>query len=290
MKRNLIKIFSLVGLAVLSIVILNINVSAQKNKKLTAGEVIEKHLQSIGTTEARAGIKSMMSIGTTKAVLRGRGTGYSEGIVVIASKDKKYLVGMKFNNNDYQFETMGYNDDDFSVGYATPGQRSVLGDFLRTNESTFKHGLLSGTLSTAWELLDVDNEEFRVKYGGMEKIDGKQVYELKFEPKKGSDMKISLFFDSDNFQHVRTEYRRVINANMGTTVDNSARQSEKRYKLVEEFSNFKVENNLTLPHTYKMEMEIIAGNGSTIYGWEMDLQQFSFNQPIDDKEFRVDSQ
>jgi hypothetical protein len=59
--------------------------------------------------------------------------------------------------------------------------------------------------------------------------------------------------------------------------------------MVEEFSNFREENKLNLPHTYKVSLEILSGNGTTSYEWLMDLQRFAFNQPIDDKDFKVDS-
>jgi hypothetical protein len=59
--------------------------------------------------------------------------------------------------------------------------------------------------------------------------------------------------------------------------------------MVEEFSDFREENKLTLPHAYKISLEILTGNGTTSYEWLMDLKQFAFNQPIDDKDFKVDS-
>ncbi len=76
---------------------------------------------------------------------------------------------------------------------------------------------------------------------------------------------------------------------MGATVDSSAGQSETRYTLVEEFSDFKEEKKLDLPHTYKIYMEILTGNGTTSYEWLVNLQKYYFNQPIDSKDFKVDS-
>jgi hypothetical protein len=252
-------------------------------------EVVAKHLESIGTAEARAALKSVTIVGTTKATFFGRGGGIAEGIAVLASQNEKYLVGMKFNNSEYPFEKMGYDGDEFTVGYVRPGVRSVLGDFLRINDSVFKHGILGGTLSTSWELLNFNQENARLKYAGTEKIDGKKQHELKYEIKKGSELSISLYFDPDTFRHTRTEYRRIIAARQGASVDSSARQSETRYKMVENFSDFKEENELTLPHTYKIYLEILSGNGTTSYEWLMNLQKFTFNQTIDSKEFRVDS-
>lgn len=257
--------------------------------KMTPEQLIAKHLESIGSAEARASMKSVTIVGTSKATFQGRGGGVAEGLAVLASEGDKYLVAMKFNNSGYPFEKMGYDGSNFSVGFVKPGVRSVLGDFMRTNENAFKHGIMSGVLSTYWALNNFDEKEAKLRYSGTKKIDGKQVHQLDYNPRKGSDLNIRLFFDADTFRHVRTEYKRTIAARMGATVDTSAGQSETRYTLVEDFSDFKEENKLTLPHTYKIYMEILTGNGTTSYEWLMNLQQFNFNQQIDVKDFRVDS-
>ncbi len=264
------------------------NLSAAGDK-ITPIELIAKHLESLGSPEARAAMKSVTIIGTSKATFLGRGGGVAEGIAVIASEGEKYLVAMKFNSSDYPFEKMGYDGNDFTVGFVKPGIRSNLGQFLRTNESTFKRGILSGALSTSWELLNFDEKDAKLKYGGIKKIDGKNLHKLDYNPKKGSDLNISLFFDLDTFRHIRTEYTRVISARQGANVDASAGQSETRYKMVEEFSDFKEENKLTLPHTYKINQEILTGNGTTSYEWSMNLKQFNFNQSINATDFKVDS-
>lgn len=257
--------------------------------KMTPEQLIAKHLESIGPADAREAMKSVTIVGTTKATFQGRGGGVAEGLSVLASEDNKYLVAMKFNNPEYPFEKMGYDGSNFTVGFVRPGIRSVLGDFLRTNENTFKRGIMSGVLSTSWVLLKFDEKDAKIKYAGTKKIDGKILHKLDYNPKKGSDLSISLFFDSDTFRHVRTEYRRSIAARMGATVDSSAGQSETRYTLIENFSDFKEENKLMLPHTYKIYMEILTGNGTTSYEWLMNLQKFNFNHQIDDGDFKVDS-
>lgn len=267
--------------------------------KLTPEEVIAKHLESIGTAEARSAVKSVLIVGTSKAVFRGRGGGSTAGVAVLASEGEKNLIGMKFDNVEYPFEKMGYDGKDFSVGYITPGNPSTLGQFLRINENSFKHGILGGTLSTSWELLDFDQNKAKIKYSGTEKVNGKKLHKLKYEPKKGSDMTITMFFDSETFHHVRTEYKRTFAANIGggfgganssaSRVDNSAGQSETRYTLIEEFDDFRTENKLMMPHSYKIYIEILSGNGTATREWTMSLQKFNFNQAIDPKEFRVDS-
>lgn len=257
--------------------------------KPTAEWLLNKHLKSIGSDEARSSIKSATIVGTSKATFFGRGRGTAEGIAVLASESDKYMVAMKFNNSDYPMETMGFDGKEFSVGFVKPGVRSNFGSFLRSNEGTFKRGIISGVLSASWVLLNFDQNTAKIKYEGTKKIDGKKVYVLAYNPKKGSDLEITLYFDTENFRHVRTEYKRVIAARQGANVDASAGQSETRHTLIEDFSDFREEGKLILPHTYKISLEILTGNGTTSYEWLMQLQKFSFNHEIDDKDFRVDA-
>jgi hypothetical protein len=113
------------------------------------------------------------------------------------------------------------------------------------------------------------------------------VYQLKCYP-SGSDLKITLSFDAETFHHVRTEYERSVIAQMGGTPETSANQSETRYKLVEDFSDFKKEGGLTLPHAYKIQLEITTGSrGAVKAQWEMTLSQFQFNQRIEPGSFDV---
>lgn len=257
--------------------------------KITEKDLLAKHAESIGTAEARLAVQSVTIVGTAKATFFGRGGGIAEGITVLGSKKGKYLVAMKFNTSDYPFEKMGFDGNEISVGFVRPGVRSILGSFLLSNESAFETGIMSGTLSKSWPLLNVDEKENRIKYVGVKRIGGKTTQALEYIPKKGSDLRITLFFDPETYRHVRTEYKRVNAARQGANVDASAGQSETRYTMIEEFSDFRVENNLTLPHTYKISLEILSGNGTLSYEWLVNLQRFIFNQAIDDKDFKVDS-
>ncbi|REJ77462.1 MAG: hypothetical protein DWQ47_13870 [Acidobacteria bacterium] len=263
--------------------------SGNARDKMEAEELAAKHVASIGTEEARKNISSITIAGTTKAVFKGRGTGETSGLVVLASQGRKNLIGMKFPTPDYPHERMGYDGDDFSVAFVVPGQRSELGEFMKTNDKTFKTGILGGALSSSWELLRYDEERGKLSSCKTTDINDVEVYRCRYKPDSGSDLKIEMFFDAATFRHVRTEYSRVISARQGTSIDNSARQQEERYQLVEEFGDFAEESGLTLPHTYTIKYEKQTGEGTRIYTWTMNLQQFQFNNEIDPKEFKVDS-
>lgn len=262
--------------------------SIYPDEKMTAEDVVAKHLESIGSAEDRAAIKTRVIIGVSRYVRRGPGGGTTDGRAVLASENDKNLLGMKFGVPGYDVETVGFDGKDLTVGYVAPGVRSPLGNLFRNYESVFKHGLLGGTLSSAWPLLATNDEKAKLRYSGIKKVEGANLHQLKYQPRKGSDMEISLYFDAETFRHVRTEYTRVVAPTIGTGgVDSSAAQRETRYKLVETFGDFTKEANLMLPHDYKIKLEISSAS-QILDEWTLTLTNFVFNQPIDQKDFVVD--
>lgn len=261
--------------------------SVHADEKLKPEEIVAKHLESIGSHEDRASVKTRVILGISRYVRHGPGGGATEGRAVLASENEKYMFGMKFGVPGYDIESVGFDGKELTVGFVAPGVRSALESLVRNHESTFKHGLLAGTLSSSWPLLAINDEKAKIKYAGVKKVEGASLHQLKYQPRKGSDLEVSLFFDSATFHHVRTEYTRVVSANIGTGVDSSASQRETRYKLVETFADFKKEGNLTLPHDYRIKLQI-SGSVEILDDWTLKLTDFVFNQPIDQKDFVVD--
>ena len=260
--------------------------------KMQPEEVIAKHLQSLGPEAARAAAHSRIAAGSSRVVFKGRSTtGAIDGQVVIGSQSTKVLLGMKFPSPDYPGERFGFDGKKFTVGYLKPGVRSTLGSFLLIHGEVFKEGLMGGTLSSAWPLLNIAERKVRLEYAGTEKIDNQPAHRLKYSPAKGSDLEISLFFDAQTFRHVRTQYDRVAGARLSAGgIDSQANQRAPRYRMTEDFSDFRQEEKLTLPHSYKLTLEIENTNGTSIQKWEMGLSQFSFDQEIDEKSYNVEAQ
>lgn len=263
-------------------------IRAQAADKLKPEEVISKHLAAIGAEDARAGLKTMIAIGTVDATFRGRGTSKATGSSLFASDGDKNLISLLFNSPEYPYERIGFNGERVTGAEIRPGTRTPLINFLLGYDSIIRQGLLGGTLSTAWPLLHLTEKQAKVEYGGLKKVEGKQLHELRYLPRKGGDIRISLFFDAETFQHVRTEYRKTIAGQMGSGPNNSANSStETRYKMVEEFGDFRQEGKLTLPHDYKLSLLIEAPSNVMSLEWAMKLTKFTFGQPIAEKEFSI---
>ena len=266
-----------------------VNVRSSATDKLKPEELIAKHLQSIGTATARASITTRIIAGTSQVIFRTPPPGQATGRAVMASEGNMSLIGMSFQSPVYPREELGFNGNSFIAAYVTPGIRSSLGGFLMTHDLIFKQGLMGGTLSSAWPLLDLNTRGPQLEYAGTRRVGNRTLHELKYLPRGGSDLQIKLFFDQETFTHVRTEYERVIAAPTGNRDYANVQEREVRYKMVEEFSDFKKEGELTLPHTYKINLAVDSQNGTFLADWVITLTQFSFNQKIDPHSFSISS-
>lgn len=277
----------IVALAIGLLLVGSVRSSSAPSEKMKPEDLVARHLESIGPTKERASIKTRIIAGTSQVIFRTPPPGQATGRAVLASEGTKSLLGMSFPSPIYPREELGFNGNTFVAAYVTPGVRSALGNFFMTHDLVFKQGLVGGTLSTAWPLLDLTVRNPQLEYGGTKKVENLTLHELKYLPRGGSDLKIRLFFDQETFQHVRTEYERVIPAQTGSRASGSALEREIRYKMVEEFSDFKKEGGLSLPHTYKIKLAIDSGGGTFLADWVINLTQFTFNDRIDPNSFSI---
>lgn len=262
-------------------------VQSSVGEKIKPEELVARHLESIGSEKARAAITTRIIAGTSQVIFRTTPSGQAIGKAVLASEGAKTLFAMSFPSPVYPREQLGFNGSSFMAAFATPGTRSVLGNFLMLNDAIFKQGLICGTLSSAWPLLDLNTRHAQLDYVGTRKIDDRVLHELKYAPRGNSDLKITLFFEQETFRHVRTEFERVIPAPMGKVEYSNVQEREGRYKMIEEFSLFKPEGGLNLPHIYTIKLSVDTVNGTFLAEWTIKLTQFEFNQKIDPSAFSV---
>ena|SRR6266496_2145014 len=78
-----------------------------------------------------------------------------------------------------------------------------------------------------------------------------------------------------------------IAAQMGNRSYTNVETRETRYKMVEEFSFFKSEGGLNLPHIYTIKLSVDAQGGTFLADWIIKLTQFSFNEKIDPNSFSI---
>lgn len=276
-------------LVCLAILILGLALLVEgKDPKLTPELLITKHLASLGTPEARGAVKTRISGGRGRMEIIQGGNGSLSGESIYLSEGRKLRMRMQFNHPDYSADDFLYDGDNkIDISQPTPGQRSPLGEFVFRSKHIITEGLLSGVLSTNWALANVEKRNPKLKYLGMKKFGGQKFHALKYQTRKrGGDVKITLYFDPENFRHIYTLYKISISGGMGTTPETSTQARYKvRINLTESFSNFQEVDGLMLPATWTLRISEQTGQGSMIREWTNRFTQFSHNQDIDPQYF-----
>lgn len=258
-------------------------------QKMKPEELVAKHLEAIGAAEARSPAISRVMTGNSRFSFRTTSRGSAEGNAIIATEGGKFLIGMAFPTDVYPHERIGFDGQTITTGFTNPSERTTLGNFLLTQNVGVKEGLMGGVLSTGWPLLDLSVKNPKLDYSGIKKINGKEMHVMKYRARKGSDFEIKLYFDPATFRHVRTEYERVVSGQMGSNPDASASQTQTRYKMVEEFADFKEEGGLTLPHTYTLQLAFEGQAATSQFEWVMTLTGFQFKQELPPGSFNVEN-
>jgi hypothetical protein len=262
--------------------------SLAKDAKIKAEDVVARHLASIGTPEARAAIKDRIATGIVRVIFRLGSQGQLPGKCGLISEERKVRLSMNFSTLAYPGEQLAFDGERVTVGEVQPGQRSPFSDFVYTYNVILKEGLLGGTLSTAWPLLDLTGRQPELTYTGLKKVEGKQLHELSYKAKKGGGgLLVYLYFDPESFRHVRTQYRLVRPSSIVGRPEDSASQWDTIYTLVEQFEDFKEVGGLTLPHTYKLNYTVEAQRATFMADWNVTIARIEHDQQIDPKNFSV---
>src|SRR4051812_8664362 len=153
--RTLTQVSILCALALILSALATRTEATSSPDKMKPEEVVAKHLESIGTAESRAKIKSHIILGTAVGTFRVGGIGTSQGGAVMASQGTRSLLAIVYGNKEYPYEKLGFDGKDVTVADLKPGIHSTLGKFFMQYEMPLRDGLLGGTLSAAWPLLDL---------------------------------------------------------------------------------------------------------------------------------------
>ena len=269
------KNFQLLAFFALFFVAMSVSAFSQKMKP---EDILAKHLDSIATSEVRAANKNRIIVGDADIKFITQKDIPVIGRLVLASDKEKNFWGLITNSNNYPSEKFSYDGKKAKVGFVKDGRRSVLGNFVVSNDILLEESLLCGTLSTSWALLDMGNKKAKLTSEGTKKINGKEVYALGYSAK--SDFDITLYFDKETFRHIRTEYKRISSAGIGVNPTQSSRFNETRLKITEDFSDFKAEKGLTLPHNYRINYSTVGQNSTTEIQWSFIFNEFAFNQNL----------
>lgn len=252
-------------------------------------ELVARHLNSIGSADARAAVKDRVVQGTAVYRILVGGTGKVEGKTGLVSEGHKLRFVVKLPFIDYRGESIATNGDAVGVAFANANQtRSPFSSFIATQDVILRDGLLGGVLSTAWPLLDMGDRKPKLVVEGLKKVDGHQLYQVRYEPAKHAEAVINLFFEPDTFRHVKTVYSTSVANNVGATITESSKLLPERTTLEERFSDFKTVDGLTLPTHWNLQFTRELPNGSTsVTEWDLKEDQITNNVGLDPRNSEV---
>jgi hypothetical protein len=225
-------------------------------------DLVKQHLNSIGTEQARAAVKSRATEGTVTFEIQNSNSGKLDGKEVFVSDGSKFVSLLKLPNPNYHGERFVSDGKKALIAQVKPGTWSKMGEFVMVHNEIVTEGLWGGTLSTGWALMHLDERSAKLQDRGVKKINGRDLRRLDYSPKKHSDLEIQLYFEPDTFRHVMTVYSLTISPQMGTSDIATARQQETRYRLEERFADFKSADGLTLPQRWTIEFTFENGGGA----------------------------
>jgi len=276
--RNLVVAFSLAGL------LYSAHAADAKPE-----DIVAKHLDSIGTAEARAAVTSRAIQGTLRFKILVGGAGEAVGSWGQVSDHRKSRFVMRFGSGDWRGEQFITDGEKTSYAAATAShQYSDFAKFVSGQDFIVKEGWLGGELSTAWALENLDPKRGKLEYLGLKKIDGRELQALEYVSKVGSGLTVKLYFDPETYYHVKTVYSAMVvpsGASHGITT--SAQQHELRFTIEESFSDFHTDKGITLPRHYDLQYSEELQNGTTrLYDWDMTADAIHDNISLDPRNFQ----
>jgi hypothetical protein len=256
---------------------------------ITPGEILTKHLDAIGSAQARSAVKSRVVQGpATYRILVG-GSGAIDGKSVVASEGRKADYLFKINAGTYRGEQFICDGDKISVaGTYSDKTRSEFGNFVLTQDILLRENLLGGVWSVGWPLLDLESRKAKIHAEGMKKVDGKELLVLRYQPNKNTDLDIFLYFDPQTYRHMMTVYKMEPSTSVAGGETAMAGKSTRRYRIDERFSDFQTADGLTLPTHYDIRYTLETESGFTkSVEWEVRATSIMNNISIDARSFQV---
>lgn len=254
-------------------------------------ELMTGHLAALGGVEKRAAaINRVVSFKVTvvnRVGTAGNGSSIT-GNAMLVSSGSRLRFGMQFPSPDYPGEDMAFDGKKSSTGLLPGGRRSQMSQFLEQQNLPLREGLAGGTLSTAWPLLRRDQLQPRLEYRGLKNIEGRQLHEVEYRPRKGAtDLNVKLWFEPETYRHVLTQYRFQVGARGGTIGNEISRQDESHYLLSESFADFREVDGVMLPHKYVIQVSAQTSTGTLVADWTLTVGSIRHQQQLSDDLFRI---
>ena len=259
-----------------------------KGQKLTVDELVQRHIESLGSGETLARRRTCVMMGTCKNEILVGGRQNIDGTAQLVSRGNGINFLIDFARPEYNGEQFVTDGKKATTAFSTPGVRFPLADFLFSQKAIRREGLFGGALTMAWPLINVEEKKPILKLKGTKKIDGRELHQLEDRiRKRGGDARIRMFFSPEDFSHVLTTYEVQISARLGASPEQSAGQRVSRFKLEERFADFRDFGGLDLPATWVVQFSTQKTGSTSLWQWTMKFDQSSENQEVPESFFQV---
>ena len=161
-----------------------------------------------------------------------------------------------------------------------------MGKFLNSYDRILNERLFGGCVFSTWLFLSPDAPKGRLETVGKKKLGDRDVWVVKYSPKGGltTGSYIKLYFDAENFHHLRTEFRQKeteqgfhdtgSKANPQNPANWDADMAANGSKITEDFSDYRIDGSLMLPHKYTILLEIDSYNGTALFDYFFTINEY----------------
>jgi len=249
-------------------------VLAADDAKLSAAEIIDKHLVAVGGKQAMAKFKSRVAIGT-------------------ARKDNDTAAPMAVMSEAPNRVSAIYQFEGFNWQLTYDGSKSIVRPMLtRANAPVlekYQEMLATGTMFNDMSLYNAlaqgETEAVKFEARGTKKVKGRPAYAV--EMRRGKD-KAVLYFDAETFMWVRTEYGsvRLTKEMSGFTNAIESKDQETTYDFYVETSDFKEVDGVKLPYKFEIVATAPILKQKSVGTIVATIKEYRHNVQIDPKMFQ----
>jgi len=253
-----------------------VTASVPAQEKLTADQIVEKHLAAVGGRAAMAKFKTRVAVGTIK-----RENEVAGQMAVMSEYPNRLSIFYGFRDFDLQ---MIY---DGNKAFFRPALRRDLAPLADKYQEMLASGLMLNSISLYNLIANSPAGELKFESKGTKKVAGKPAYVVQIKTSGGTQMK--LYFDSENFMWVRTDYGSTsVARQMGTFTNDVVNQggTETTFDFYVETSDFRDVNGVKLPFRFVQVLSAPFISQKAIGTVMGEIKEYKHNEGIDPKMFQ----